>query len=89
MEGESVKRVDSFKYLGSTVSKDGDLDVEITHRTQAGWRNWKKTSGVLCDRKISIKTKGKAYKAVVRPALLYGAETWATKKTQEKKTECG
>lgn len=31
--------------------------------------------------------KGKVYKTVVRPALLYGAQTWAIKKVQEKKLE--
>ena len=32
-------------------------------------------SGVLCDRKINVKIKGKMYRTVVRPALMYGAET--------------
>ena len=52
-------KVDEFKYLGSTVAKDGNLDAEITRRIQAGWNNWKKMSGVLCDRRINIKVKGK------------------------------
>ena len=30
-----------------------------------------------------MKLKGKVYKTVVRPALLYGAETWATTRGQE------
>ena len=33
--------------------------------------SWRKVSGVLCDRKLSAKVKGKMYKSVVRPALLY------------------
>ena len=39
----------------------------------------------MCDRKLSAKRKGKVYKVVVRPAMTYGAETWAIKKAQEKK----
>ena len=31
--------------------------------------------------------KGKLYKTVVRPAMMYGAETWAVKKPQEKKLD--
>ena len=32
-------------------------------------------------------TEGKVYKTVVRPALLYGAETWATTRGQEARQE--
>ena len=49
LEGNTMKRVGNFNYLGSTVAENGDLDREITHRIQAGWKNWKKLSGVLCD----------------------------------------
>ena len=42
---------------------------------------------VLSDKKISARVKGKVYKAVVRPALLYGSETWAMKKAQERKSD--
>ena len=31
LQGEVLKRCDKFKYLGSTVSKDGELDAEISH----------------------------------------------------------
>ena len=36
--------------------------------------NWKKCSGVLCDKRMPVKMKGKVYRTVVRPAMLYGAE---------------
>ena len=87
MEGERLNRVENFKYLGSKVSSNGNMDAEITHRVQAGWRNWRKMSGVLCDHKINVKLKGKVYKTVVRPAMMYGAEAWPLKKIQERKLE--
>ena len=34
-----------------------------------------------------MKLKGKVYKTVVRPALLYGAEIWATTRGQEARLE--
>ncbi|XP_045111718.1 uncharacterized protein LOC123504878 [Portunus trituberculatus] len=68
---------------------DGNLDGEIIHRIQSGWKNWKRTTGVLCDRKISARVKGKVFKSVVRPAMLYGAETWPIKKAQENKVARG
>ena len=54
---------------------------------QSGWKNWKRVSGVLCDRRMNEKIKGKVYRTVVRPALVYGSEIWALKKAQENKLE--
>ena len=30
----------AFTYLGSTLAEDGELDAEVTHRVQSGWKNW-------------------------------------------------
>ena len=35
--------------------------------------------------KNKFESQGKVYKTVVRPGIMYGAETWAVKKAQEKK----
>lgn len=37
-------------------------------------------SGVICDRSIAV--KGKVFKTVVRPAVIYGLEAMALTKTQ-------
>ena len=75
--------------MGSTLAEGGELDAEVTHIVQSGWKNWKRVSGVFCDRKMKndVNIKGKAYRTVVRPALVYGAETWALNKAQENKLE--
>ena len=44
-------------------------------------------TGVLCDKRVNVKAKGKIYKTVVRPAMMYSAETWASKKAQEKRLD--
>ena len=69
------------------MTEDGELDVEINHRVQCGWNAWRKLTGVLCDKKISARLKGKVYKTAVRPAMTYGSETWAIKKAQEKRMD--
>ena len=74
LQGETVKRVKTFTYLGSTLAEDGDLDAGVAHRVQSGWKNGKRVSGVLCDRRMNVKIKGKVYITVVSPALMYGAE---------------
>ena len=82
LQGEKVKRAKNFKYLGSTVNSDGRCEEEVRRRIQAVWMSWRKVSRVLCDRKLSAKVKGKLYKSVVRPAMLYGMETVAVTERQ-------
>ena len=79
--------MNTFKYLGATLADNGDLDAEMTRIIQSGWNNWKRVSRILCDRRISLRVKSKVYKTVVGPAKMYGAETWAVKKAQEKKLD--
>ena len=60
-------------HLGTRIL--GIHTTEVTHRVQSGWKNWKRVSGVVCDRRMNVKIKGKVYRTVARPALVYGAET--------------
>ncbi|KAK3561844.1 hypothetical protein QTP86_017495 [Hemibagrus guttatus] len=87
LQGEEVKKVQEFKYLGSTVQSNGEYEKEVKKRVQAGWNGWRKVSGVLCDRKILARIKGKVYRTVVRPAMLYGLETVSLRKRQESELE--
>ncbi|KAK3516208.1 hypothetical protein QTP70_006358 [Hemibagrus guttatus] len=87
LQGEEVKKVQEFTYLGSTVQSNGECGKEVKKRVQAGWNGWRKVSGVLCDRKISARIKGKVYRTVVRPAMLYGLETVSRRKRQESELE--
>jgi hypothetical protein len=68
-----------FRYLGSMLQKDGDIDEDVRHRISAGWLKWCQASGVLCDKRVPQKLKGKFYRTAIRPAMLYGAECWPTK----------
>ncbi|KAK3507467.1 hypothetical protein QTP70_021829, partial [Hemibagrus guttatus] len=87
LQGEEVKKAQEFKYLGSTVQSNGECGKEVKKRVQAGWNGWRKVSGVLCDQKISARIKGKVYRTVVRPAMLYGLETVSLRKRQESELE--
>ncbi|KAF3667525.1 putative serine carboxypeptidase-like 18-like [Capsicum annuum] len=79
LEAQEVGKRDKFKYLGSVIQSNGEIDEAVSHRIGAGWMKWKLASGVLCDKKVPPKLKGKFYRVVVRPALLYGAECWPVK----------
>ena len=87
LQREKVTRAKNIKYLGLTVSSDERCEEEIRRRIQAEWMSWRKVSGVLCDRKLSAKVKGKMYKSVVRPTMLYGIETVAVTEREAGKME--
>ena len=38
------------------------MTTEISQRVSAAWGNWKRCSGVLCDRRMPVKLNGKVYK---------------------------
>ncbi|KAG5613577.1 hypothetical protein H5410_024858 [Solanum commersonii] len=80
-----IPKRESFKYLGSVIQGSGDIDEDVTHRIGVAWMKWRLASGVLCDKKIPSRLKGKFYRVVVRPALLYGAECWPVKNAHVQK----
>ena len=85
--GKVFNCVAKFKYLGSTISEQGGSSEDVQERIKTGWMKWREASGVLCDRKMPKKLKAKVYKAVVRPAMLYGAQTWCMKKADNDRLE--
>ena len=67
------------------MEEGGELDREVESKVQAGWCKWREASGILCDKRMPMKLKGKYYCTVVRPVMTYSAECWALKKSQERK----
>ena len=87
MENIKVPRVKEFKYLGSTVQESGSCEREVKKRVQARWSGWEKVLGVICDRRLPSRVKGKVYSSVVRPDVVYGLETVAVTKKQVEEME--
>ena len=83
MQGEEVAKVEDFKDLGSTVQSNRECGRDVKKIVQAGWNGWRRMSGVICDRRVSARGKGKVYTVAVRPAMWYGLETVALTKRQE------
>ena len=74
-----ITKSDRFRYLGSILQENGELDGDLNHRIQAGWMKCKSASGVLCDRRRPLKLKGKFYRTAIRLAMLYDTKCWAVK----------
>jgi hypothetical protein len=79
VNGTKLGVVDSFVYLGSTISRDGSLDAEIKTRIQKGSVAFGKLEKRLwSDRGVTIVTKVTVYQTCVLTALLYSSEVWTT-----------
>ena len=74
LECQVVPRKDTIQYLGSMLQRDGDIDEDVSHRIKAGQMKWCQASGVLCEKRVPQKLKGKFYRTAIRPVMLYGAE---------------
>jgi hypothetical protein len=57
LDGQVVPKKNTFRYLGSMLQKDGDIDEDVCHRIKVGWLKWRQTSDVLCDPRVPTKTK--------------------------------
>ena len=89
MEDTKVPRVKEFKYLGSKVQESGSCEREVKRRVQAGWNGWRKVSGVICDRRLPARIKGKVYSSVVRLAECIDLRQWQSyKETSRRDGSC-
>ena len=75
-----LKNVIRFKYLGSFVTKDCKLQVELTSLIQATSSDssafGRPRQRVFDNHDLKISTKIAVYKQCLQPILLYGSETW-------------
>ena len=40
------------------MEEEHGMETDITKGVGAGWRNWKKFTGVLCDKRMPVNLKG-------------------------------
>ncbi|KAL0879367.1 hypothetical protein ABMA27_003133 [Loxostege sticticalis] len=71
LDNIKLPQVHKFKYLGSMIADDGTIEADVTNRITTAWIKWRSLTGVLCDTKIPVRTKGKVYKTAVRPAITH------------------
>ena len=62
LDGQEIPMNNYFKYLGSIIQKDGEINNDVNHRIQAGLLKWRHATGVLCDRNIPLWLKEKFYR---------------------------
>ena len=83
LEGTSLKLVDKFTYLGSSVSL---TEKDIDRRLTKAWTDIDKLSNIWKSN-LTDKMKHSFFQAVVMSILLYGCTTWTLTKRLEKRLD--
>ena len=72
--------MEDFTYLGSNISRDGEVKSEVVTRLGKASRAFGcLRAAVFQNSQLSTDIKREVYRAVVLSTLLYGAETWTVK----------
>ena len=82
IDGETVETVADFIFLGSKLTADGDCSHEIKRHFLLGRKALTNLDGILKSRDITLLTKVHIVKALVFPVVMYGCESWTTKKAE-------
>ena len=82
IDGETVKTVSDFIFLGSKITTDGDGSHEIKRHLLLGRKVMTNLDNIFKSRDITLPTKVQLVKAMVFPVVMYGCESWTVKKTE-------
>ena len=79
--------VKKFCYLGDMLNGEGGANSATVTRVRCAWGKFRELAGILTQKEISLKLKGKVYAACVRSSMIYGCETWAMNMEQVQRLE--
>ena len=82
IDGETVKTVADFIFLGSKIITDGDCSHEIKRCLLLGRKVMTNLDSILKSRDITLPTKVHLVKAIIFPVVLYGSASWTIKKAE-------
>ena len=76
LDGETLRKVGQFKYLGSIFAREGGCKEDVKTRCLNAAQVFYQLSPILGHKEISMITKTQIIKAVFTPTLLYQSENW-------------
>ena len=87
IDGETMKTMTDFIFLGSKITADGDCSHEIKRHFLLGRKAMTNLDSTLKSRDITLPTKVHLAKAMVFPVAMYGCESWTIKKAEHQRTD--
>ena len=86
-DGETMKTVTDFIFLGSRITEDGDCSHEIKRRLLLGRKAMTNSDTILKSIDFTLLTKVHLVKAMVILVVIYGCESWTIKKAECQRTD--
>ena len=82
IDGETIKTVTDFIFLGCKLTADGDCSHEIKRRLLLGRKTLTNLDSILKSRDATLPTRVHLVKAMVFLVVMYGCENWTIKKAE-------
>ena len=82
IHGETMETVRNFIFLGSKITTGHDCSREIRRGLLLGRKVMTHLGSILKSKDITLPTKVCLVKALVFPVVMYGCESWTTKKAE-------
>ena len=86
IDQNQLENVESFKYLGSILTKDGRCTCEIKYRTAMAKAAFNKKRALFTST-LDLELRKKLVKCCILSIALYGAETWTLRAVDQKHLE--
>ena len=87
IDGETVKTVADFIFLGYNITAVGDCSYEIKRRLLFGRKIMTNLDCILKSRDITLPAKVCLVKAMVFPVVMNGCESWTVKKAEHQRID--
>ena len=75
IDGETMKTVTDFTFLGSKITTDGDCSCEIKRHLLLERKAMTNLDSILKTRDVTLPTKVHLVKAMLFPVVMYGCES--------------
>ena len=82
IDGETTETMRDFIFGSSKITADGDCSHEIKRCLLLGRKVMTNLDSIFKSRDITLPTKVHLVKAMVFPVVMYGCESWTTKKAE-------
>jgi len=83
IQNELLEQMDTFPYLGSLITEDGECTTEFRTMLNRGQAIGSSLQKIWKSHNIPLSTKIRLVKVLVWPVATYGCESWTLRKNEE------